>query len=133
MPGKGIVIKKNYMLLYSGHKSGKHEVGTGFYISRQSMVNLLDFGPVNKRICKIWVKLKHHNLTLISTHAPTEETNEVAKEKFYCSLEKVCDAFSNSDMKRVLQDFNTEVGKQSYLYPTFGGNSLHNKTNDNGK
>jgi hypothetical protein len=59
MPGKGIVIKKNYMLLYSGHKSGKHEAGTGFYISRQSMVNLLDFGPVNERICKICVKLKH--------------------------------------------------------------------------
>jgi hypothetical protein len=31
----------------------------------------------------------------------TDETNEVAKEEFY-SLEKVCDAFSNSDMKRVI-------------------------------
>jgi exonuclease III len=32
-PGKGTVIKKNYMILYSGHKSDKHEFGTGFYIN----------------------------------------------------------------------------------------------------
>ena len=32
-PRKGAVIKKNYMILYSEHKSDKHESGTGFYIS----------------------------------------------------------------------------------------------------
>jgi len=73
MPGKGIVIKKNYMVLYSGHKSSKHEVGTGFYISRHSIDNLLGFEPVNERIFKIRVKLKHYNLKLVSTHAPKEE------------------------------------------------------------
>ena len=36
-------------------------------------------------------------------------------------------------MKTVLWDFNAGVGKESYLYPTCGGHSLHNKTNDNGK
>ena len=72
-------------------------------------------------------------MTLILTHAPTEETSEVAKEEFYSSLEKVCDAFPNSDVTRVLRDFNAEVGKVSYLYPACGGHSLHNETNDNGK
>jgi len=53
-PGKGTVIKKkNYMILYSGHKSGKHELETGFYISRNVMDNLLNFEPVNERMCKI--------------------------------------------------------------------------------
>jgi hypothetical protein len=37
-PGKGTVIKKNYMILYSGHKSDKHEFETGFYISRNIIV-----------------------------------------------------------------------------------------------
>jgi hypothetical protein len=121
------------MFLYIGHTSGKHEVGKGFYISRHSMDNLLDFEPVNERICKIRVKLTHYNLTLISTHATTEETNEVAEEEFYSSLEKVCNAFPNSNMTRVLGDLNAEVGKESYLYPACGGHSLHNETNDNGK
>jgi len=28
--GKGTVIKKNYMILYSGHESDTHDFGTGF-------------------------------------------------------------------------------------------------------
>jgi len=122
--------KKNYMILYSVHD--EREFGTGFYISRH-MHNLLDFAPVSERICKIKVKLTYYNLTLISTHAPTEEKLEVVKEEFYSSLEKVCVAVPNDDMKTLLGNFSAKVGKESYLYPACGGYSLHNKTNDNGK
>jgi hypothetical protein len=45
------------------------------------MDNLLDFAPVSERICKIKVKLTYYNLTLISTHAPTEEKVEVVKRR----------------------------------------------------
>ena len=38
------------MTLYSGHKSDKHEIGTGFYVSRHITDNLLDSEPVNERI-----------------------------------------------------------------------------------
>jgi len=38
-PGKGTVIKKKYMILCSGH----------------ILDNLLDFEPVNERMCKIWL------------------------------------------------------------------------------
>jgi hypothetical protein len=48
-------------------------------------------------------------------------------------LEKVCDAVPNYYMKTVLLDFNSKVGKESYLFPACGGQSLHNKTNDDGK
>jgi hypothetical protein len=50
------------MILYSGHKSDKHEYGTGFYISRHNMDNLLDFEPIHKRICKIRGKLKYYTI-----------------------------------------------------------------------
>ena len=56
-PGKGNVIKINYMILYSGHKSDEHEFGIGFYISTHIMDNLSYFEPINGRICKIRVKL----------------------------------------------------------------------------
>jgi hypothetical protein len=72
-------------------------------------------------------------MTLITAHTPSENKDEVVKEEFYSSLEKVCEAFSNYDMKTVLGDFNAEVGKESYLYPACGGHSLHNETNDNRK
>lgn len=121
------------MILYSGNKSDKHEFGTGFYISRHNMDNVLDFEPINERICKIRIKLKYYNLTLISTHAPTEDKDEVVKEDFDNCLEKTCDAIPNYDMKIILGDFNAKVGKETYLHPACGGHSLHNETNDNGK
>ena len=99
------------MTLYSGHKSDKHETGTGFYISRHIMDNSLESEPVNEWIWKIKVKFKYYTLTLAWKHAPNEEKDEVAKEEFYSSLEKVCDAVPNYDMKTELGDFNTEAGK----------------------
>ena len=53
------------MNLYSGHKSDKHEFQTGFYIGRHIKDNLLDFEPVNERICKIRVKLQYYNVIYI--------------------------------------------------------------------
>ena len=67
-PGKGTVIKQNYTILYSEHKSDRHEFGTEYYVSRHIMDNLLDFEPVNETICKIRIKLKYYILTFISTH-----------------------------------------------------------------
>ena len=80
------------MILYSGHKSDEHKFGTEVYISRHIVDSFLDFEPVNERMSYIRVKLKYCNLILISTHAPTKENDEVAKEEFYRFLEKVCDA-----------------------------------------
>jgi len=57
--------------------------------------DLLDFEPIRERIYKLRVKLKYYNLIFISTNVPTEESDEVAKEEFYRSLEKVCDAVPN--------------------------------------
>ena len=58
------MIQKKFMNLYSGHKSDKHEFGTGFCIRTHNVHNLLHFEPVNERMCKIRI-----NLTLIS-HMP---------------------------------------------------------------
>jgi hypothetical protein len=66
-------------------------------------------------MCKGRIKLQHYNLTLISTHAPTAEKDEIAKEEIYISLEKVCDAVPIYNRKTILGDFNTKVGKKSYL------------------
>jgi hypothetical protein len=97
------------------------------------MDNLLRFDPVTERNCEIVVELKYYNLTSISIYAPNEEKDEVVKEQFYSSLEKVCGAVPKYDIKTVLGDFNAEAEKEASLYPACGGHRLHNETNDNRK
>ena len=63
-------------------------------------------------------------MTLIWKHAPNEEKDEVVNEEFCSSLEKVCDAVRNHDMKTVLGDFNAKAGKECCLYPVCWGHSL---------
>ena len=59
------------------------------------MDNVLVFEPVNETFCNIRGKLKYYKLILIPTLAPAEENDEISKEEFYRSLEKVCDAVPN--------------------------------------
>ena len=68
---------------------------------------------------------------MTSTHAPTEEKE--AEGEFYSSLDKVCGAVPNSDMKTALGDSTIKLEKESCLYPACGGLSLHNETYDNGE
>ena len=132
-PEKGTEIKKRVIRFYIVDIKVTKKSGRGIYINKHIMDSLLDFEPENERISKIRVKLNYYNLTLIPKHAPTEKKDEVAKEELCSSLEKVCEAVPNYNMKRVLRDFNTEVGKESYLYSAHGGHRLYNETNDNGK
>jgi hypothetical protein len=39
------------MISCSRHKSEKREFGAGFYVIRHIVNNVLDFEPVNERIC----------------------------------------------------------------------------------
>jgi hypothetical protein len=62
--------------------------------------------------------LVNYSLSLITTHAPAEEKDEVTKEEFYRSLEKVL-AVPNYYLKTVLGDFNAKFGRESHPYPTY--------------
>lgn len=53
MAKEGSSDKKKYVILYRRHKSDEHEFGSGFYIMRYVMDNLLHFESINERICKL--------------------------------------------------------------------------------
>jgi hypothetical protein len=42
--------------------------------------DILSFEPYNERLCKLRIKGKFNNLSIISAHAPTEEMDEEEKE-----------------------------------------------------
>jgi len=70
--------------------------------------------------------------TPINVHSPTNKKTEKIKEEFYNLLEQNMNQIAGSDIKIILGDFNAKVGKESIYKPTFGNESLHNETNNNG-
>lgn len=80
--GQGILERRNSSLYYSCDKR-KHEFGCGFIVNAGIRHLVMDFKPINDRICILRVRGRFNNITLISTHAPTEEKSYDIKDQFY--------------------------------------------------
>jgi hypothetical protein len=52
---------------------------------------VIDFKPINPRICTLRIKEKFFNYTLINAHAPIEAADEEQKEEFYEALKDAYD------------------------------------------
>ena len=65
-------------------------------------------------------------------HAPSEKKSDSSKVSFYEELQQVFDHFPKYDMKILLGDFNTKVGRENIFKLTIGNESLHQDSNDNG-
>jgi hypothetical protein len=44
--------------------------------------SILDFEPINTRMCKVKIKGKFYNTTVINAYAPTESATEDRKNTF---------------------------------------------------
>ena len=63
---------------------------------------------MNKRLAKIRIKAKFHNISLFCEHAPTELNNGAVKDAFYANLD-LYDKCPADDIKIVLEDFNAKI------------------------
>ncbi|PNF19560.1 hypothetical protein B7P43_G18019, partial [Cryptotermes secundus] len=71
------------------------------------------------------------DVIVMNVHAPTEDTIDDLKNRFYEELEHVFDKFPKSPIKNLL-DFNAKVGREDIFKPAIGNESLHEISNDNG-
>jgi exonuclease III len=62
----GWIRKKNYFFMYSGYKTVKGCSGTGFLITGSAVQSVLGFDPIGDRMCKLRIKGKLYNMTLLS-------------------------------------------------------------------
>ena len=68
--------EKLHTIIYSGSKTLKGQHGTRFLITGFATQCILGFKPINERICKIRIKGKFYNMTIISVYAPTGDENK---------------------------------------------------------
>jgi exonuclease III len=84
--GTGQINKKDYILYYSGSNTKEGHDGTGFLLMKRIKKHITICEPYNKRLCKLRIKGKYNNITLINAYAPTEDKTEEIKEEFYEDL-----------------------------------------------
>lgn len=130
--GSGIFDTKTHTVLHSGIDSNKAELGVAFVVEKGMKGNILDFKPINERICVLRYKTKFFNLSIINTHAETEEKDELIKEKLYQTLGQVYDSLPSNDIKLVIGDLNAKIGREPAYREIIGNHSLHAESNDNG-
>jgi endonuclease/exonuclease/phosphatase family metal-dependent hydrolase len=95
--------------------------------------NILSFEPHNERLCKLQIKGKFNNLSIISVHAPTEEKSDEEKEKFYEDLQIVHNKIPKHDIVIILGDLNAKIGKEEVYQNVAGKHTLHETSNRNGE
>ena len=110
--GKGVYDYKGYSIFYSGKENGAHEFGTAFIVSQNIKNSVIDFKPVDERICAIRLKTKFHNTWVINVHGPTKNKPDDIKDHFYQNLENIYNSLPQNDVKIIVGYFNAKIGKE---------------------
>ncbi|GLV41328.1 hypothetical protein CBL_04852 [Carabus blaptoides fortunei] len=79
--GNGIVDMKDYIFFNSGGQNRR--LGTGFLINKRISQEVLEFRPISDRIYYLRIRGKQRKLSYINIYAPTGDTEEEKKNKFY--------------------------------------------------
>ena len=110
--GSGVIKKNDFSLYYSGTKRQVGQAGTDFIIMGRTINSVIGFEAINERLCKIRLKGKYNNVTLVNIYAPTEDKADSEKENFYEQLQLVIDQIPKIDTTVVLGDANAKLGKE---------------------
>jgi len=71
-------------------------------------------------------------LIVVNVHVPSEAKCDESKDRFNEESEQVFDHFPKYHMKILQGDFKEKVGRENIFKSTFGQESLHQDSNDNG-
>ena len=99
------------MLLKTGRVG---QAGTGFLVMKKIQKYIINFELHNERLCKLQIKGKYNNITLINAYAPTEDKTEEIKEQFYDDLQSTVDKVPKSGLIIILGDVNANSGKNQH-------------------
>jgi exonuclease III len=129
----GLIKKNKYSIYYSFNPTVPVQAGTGFMIQKSAMNKILRFEPISDRICRLRVKGKFHNMTLINIYVPTEDKVDEIKEQFYEELQRTQDRIPKHDLIIILGDMKAKLGKEKAFSQAIGRHTLHNVSNENGE
>ncbi|XP_039435335.1 uncharacterized protein LOC120417383 [Culex pipiens pallens] len=110
----------NSRFYLSGGKDKK--LGTGFIVRGKMQDRVFGFTAISERMCKLRIRGRFFNYSIINVHCPHEEKTDDEKEAFYATLEEVYDGCPRQDVKIIIGDMNarfvwcigTKINKHTY-------------------
>jgi hypothetical protein len=69
---------------------------------------ILGFATHNEEMCKLKIKGKYNDITLINVHAPTLDKTNEDKEQFYEDIR----SYKKGNIVITLRDLNSKFGKE---------------------
>jgi exonuclease III len=101
--------------IYTSSLANNHGFGTTFLVDSKFNHMVINLTPINERLCVIRIKGKFFNYSFINIHAPTNDSEEEAKDQFYEQLERAYAPCPSHDVKLVIGDgdANAKVGRET--------------------
>uniref|UniRef100_A0A8D8C8R8 Craniofacial development protein 2 n=1 Tax=Culex pipiens TaxID=7175 RepID=A0A8D8C8R8_CULPI len=119
-----------YTMYWSGGDT--HELGTAFIVLGEMAKRVIGWWPVNDRMCRLRIKGRFFNLSIINVHSPHMGSDADDKDAFYELLDREYRKCPKHDVKIVIGDLNAQVGQEEEFRPVIGRFSAHQQTNENG-
>jgi len=130
--GSGKRSMEGYTVYWSGRKEGHYE-GVAVAVRNNLAGSVTAWEPVNERLMWIRCNAKNVPVTIVQCYAPTDCSDEEAKDVFYDQLERVLSSISKRDILIVMGDFNARVGSDYKTWTkTLGRYGVENGESDNG-
>ena len=88
------------------------ELGTAFMVLGAMQQRVIGWWPVNERMCRLRIRGRFFNLSIINVHSPHLTSTDDEKEAIYTQLEREYDRCPKHDVKVVIGDLNAQVGQE---------------------
>jgi hypothetical protein len=108
------------LILYSGHEAedAHHTEGVAFMLSKEAQSALIGWEAVSSRLitASFNTQLKKRKLNFILSYAPTNDSDEETKSRFYSELHGLLEHWKENDINIPKGDFNAKIGSDNTGY-----------------
>ena len=119
-------INTGETVLYSEREDDQHHQGVVIIFKKGLEKCLIEWKPINSRLIKVRLKVRHINTTIIQCHTPTKDSEEDKR--------KPTNSFKQRHgMKIVMGDLNAKVENDNRNYERAMEREGCGSMNDNGK
>ena len=104
---------EDHYAIFSGVSEGRARPGVAVILSEEMRRCVKSWKCVSERIVVVKLKVAKECYTLVQVYAPTDDSRDEAKDRFYAEMQKVVSSVGTRETLIVMGDLNARVGKST--------------------